>query len=788
MDFFEMDELNINLVAAGLPLRVVEVRIEEAMSEVTRVVAIVANSMDIEFEPLLDQPATLVVTAGFFPTRSFELRLAQARFKGVVDQSLRWELVLHHPLQFLSLRKNVRKFRDQTTEAILSTVLDEGGITHAWQNTRKTDARPYTVQYRESDLAFVQRLLEFEGIYFTFEDEGTLLLGDASSSMPNIGVFDFVETESAITDKPGITAWKKGSTFRSGAASVNDYNWKTPSKSLLATEKTENDAEFETYEYPVGYRSPAQGKVLAKLRVEAHASMKLYAKGSSSVAEFRPGRIFEFFHAEAVSFTGSFLLVKVEHTFVTNIAGGKNKYSNQFTAIPSNVPFRPALVTPRPIITGNHTAMVRGPQGEEIHTDSHGRAKVQFHWDREANGLDDSRWIRVLQETSSSIVLSRVGWEASVGYIDGDPDRPMGLGRQINGVMTPTYSQPGFQSRMTIKTETYPGKQGFNELRMEDVAGAQFMDWHAQKDWQNNVHRDKTETIASNYTQLVSSTLGRTVEQNQSLDVGSNETKTIGKDFSESVGKDRNEKIGGKETVNVQNNHTLDVSGNDTEEVTGDRTTYVGSVSVDSAAPPELMASLVPSGDTAFSDPMNDQAVQRVMSGTPEGGDAGGEGGGGGNNYNGLIQRSVGKNFKKSVTANYMKVATLQINYDVGKKATEEITGVKKTTATEENITMTCGGEFIRTVTGDIDRKAKGRVTTSSMKSLIDVTKNMDLRSAERIEVRGDEIEITAESKFRLECQGLVIELTPDTIKIDGDTKVCAPDEVVITGTENFTL
>ncbi len=835
MDFFEIEELNVELVAGGLPLRVVEVTIEEGMSELGRVTAVVASSADIDFEPLLDQDALLSVTTGFIPIRSFVLRLSSARFKGVVDQSVRYEIQLDHPLRFLAFRRNVRKWRDQTTEKILSTVLDEGKVAHAWNNTRACEKRPYTVQYRESDLDFVKRLLEYEGIYFTFEDDGTMLLGDESGSMPELGPYDLVETgEAGVSERPGITAFKKGARFNSGAATVNDYNWKTPSKSLLSTDASEHDAEFETYDYPVGYRDPKIGKILSKLRLEAHAAMKRYVSGDSSVLQFRPGRLFEFFHSEAIAFGGNYLLVSVKHTIVTKHAGGgKAKYSNTFVAIPAAVPFRPAVVTPRPVVTGIHTAMVRGPAGEEIHTDAHGRAKVQFHWDREAKGDDDSRWIRTLQETSSSIVLSRVGWEVSVGYIDGDPERPMGLGRQINGQMTPTYSQPNHKNRMTIKTETYPGKVGFNELRMDDSAGTMFMDWHAEKDWMNHVGHDRTETIANNYTHLIAASLGREIKQNQTLSVGGDETKTVGQDYSERIMKDRTESIGGSEKINVANNHTLDCSGNDTEDVGGDRTTFVGSVSVGSPPPPDLMASLVPSSDKGFSDSLNDQAVQKVMGsqtageytgGVGDRGFAGPSGAGaapgvadGGpvdassamenvspsqeaalnpgdgstsdaSNYKGMIQRSVSKNFKKTIEGNYMKLSGLAVAYDVGKKSIEKVEGVKKTTAIQENISQSCAGDFKRTVEGDINRKAKGRVTTSSKQSTIEVGVNMDLTSEEKIEVRGREIEITADTKFRLENKGLIIELTPETITIAGDVKVATGESIVINGKENLTV
>ena len=123
---------------------------------------------------------------------------------------------------------------------------------------------------------------------------------------------------------------------------------------------------------------------------------------------FAAGHLFTFDHEEAVSFSGRYLLVHVEHRYRSDDQGAS--YENTFRATPESVPFRPAVVTPTPYIQGNHTAMVRGPVGEEIHTDAWGRAKVQFHWDREAKGTDeDSRWIRTAQEVSTSIALSPRG-------------------------------------------------------------------------------------------------------------------------------------------------------------------------------------------------------------------------------------------------------------------------------------------------------------------------------------------------------------------------------------------
>ena len=144
--------------------------------------------------------------------------------------------------------------------------------------------------------------------------------------------------------------------------------------------------------------------------------------------------------------------------------------------------------------TGTHTAMVRGPSGEEIHTDAAGRFRAQFHWDREATGTDaDSRWIRYLQETATSQTLARTGWEVFVGYVDGDPDRPVGLGRAINGAMPPTYAQPASKNVMSLKTPSSPSTGGFNELKLDDSAGAQLMSLRAEKDLEKTTHTYTTQ-------------------------------------------------------------------------------------------------------------------------------------------------------------------------------------------------------------------------------------------------------------------------------------------------------
>lgn len=589
--------IEADLVIAGHTFSARVARAEEGLSEIGGAWVELHVGEELDVEPLLEETAVLSISFDGDEVRRFTMALARGRFLGEKSGSLRYELELRPLFWFLGLQRNIRKFRDMTTEKIVSKVLDESGVPHVWRITRPTAARPYTVQYRETSLDFVKRLLEYEGIYFCFEPDGTLVLADRSQASPPVeGRSEYEVCTAAAALAHGdfeITSFERGARVGSGKATVNDFDWKKPAVPLIASATGAKDTQLEVYDYPTGYRDPGMGQVLAKLRLEALEATKRFAEGTSTVPGFAAGTTFTLAHDEPVAFGGKYLLFSVEHTYVSSPEGVK--YENRWSAIPASVPFRPELVTPEPRVAGNHTAMVRGPVGEEIHTDKFGRAKVQFHWDREAKGTDDSRWIRVLQETSTSIALSRVGWEISVGYVDGDPDRPVGLARQINGQMIPSYSQPSNKNRMTIRTETYPGKAGYNEMRMEDSAGSMAIDWHAQKDYKNVVRHDRTETIAQNLTVLIAKGSNRTVEKNQAVAIGANEVRNVGRDSMVKVEQNRTATISGSENIQVGSEMDVTVDGNQTETVGGLRFTRTGSFGVSIPNPKDLLKSLVPS-------------------------------------------------------------------------------------------------------------------------------------------------------------------------------------------------
>jgi len=839
----ETGRIDLALEIDGQTFRVLVCDVIEALSDCGSVTAEVQTFVDVDFEPLLEGDASVVVTIDGLEVRRFTRKLGRATFVGLADNSLRYVLELFPAFWFSRFGMNTRKFRDQPTEEIVSKLLGENGVAHRWQNARKTDSRPFCVQYRETHFAFVSRLLEFEGIYYYFDDDGTMVLADDSTAEPPVAgtsLYQLHETEGAMADgRVGVTSFTRGVTLAPGRATVNDHDFKKPATSLLKSAPGPRDRDLDVYDYPTGYRDLDAGATLARLRMEALTATKKHARGTSSVPWFRSSRRFTFDHAEAISFSGDYLLLRVSHHFVSSHASdAKGEYENEFFAIPAEVPYRPLLATPRPIIQGNHTAIVRGPIGEEIHTDQYGRAKVEFHWDREAKGTDeDSRWIRMCQETSSSMVLARVGWEVNVGYIDGDPERPVALARNINGQMMPTYGQPGHMNMMTVKTESYPGKNGFNELRMDDSAGAMRMDWHAQRDLVNVVENNKTEKVLANQTHLVKNGVDRVVEKSQHVSVGGNETKDVQKNYSETIKKDRSENIGGNETIKVKPSSGLNVIGNDVENVGSLRFTLTGIGSVSIPSPQDIAQVVVPHtlgavaeeiagglAGGAIGDLVGGKSLGEVFAGVAStlgnaavSGLASGDVGGALKDAVGLPSgtpdvagalkdafsadklKQMGKDmvmdaiFKGSITRDTRKVFTRMVGgaqiVAAGGTITNganylftEIIGGLKMTLSNASIMQSASKFLVHTVGGLIMRKSKEDMSMSAKRSVVIIGGTATMHSDEKVELRGKVIEIEALQSLTLKSGDLSIQLEPTKVSIKGSILAKSAQTITISG------
>jgi type VI secretion system secreted protein VgrG len=420
-------------------------------------------------------------------------------------------------------------FQDRTALEIALSVLDEGGVAYRKSLTGKYLQREYCVQYRETDLDFASRLLEEEGIFYFFEHgkgTHTLVLGDARSACPSLpgGTrISYRDEQGMVPGEEAFTAFGGRRRTRPSGVVLRDVNYLTPQLDLTAS-AGEGKGEQEVYDHHGRYGTPEVGQALAKVRLEEAQAKAAQWSGRSTSRRLCPGYVFELARCPDGGMDGEYLVVSVTHrgdqpeALAGVQASGKSGYQSRAVCLRKEIPYRPERRTAQPKIAGWQTAVVVGPAGEEIHTDEHGRVRVQLNWDRE--GKEDEKsscWIRVAQALAGpgfgALWLPRVGQEVLVSFEDGDPDRPLILGAAYNGMNTTPLDLPAEKTKSTLKSRSSPGDGGigFNELRFEDAAGSEEVYLHAQKDLKIEVLNDKGQEVGGNEKLLVAKDRSRTV-------------------------------------------------------------------------------------------------------------------------------------------------------------------------------------------------------------------------------------------------------------------------------------
>lgn len=470
-----------------------------------------------------------------------ERRVAHGRIRRLVrgthsfgEQSWIAEVVPN--LWFLSRTRDSRIFQNKTVIDILQEVLAHHGVDDVWVKvTGSYESLDYCVQYRESALDFVSRLMEQYGLFYWHEHEAgrhTLVIADNNTAtfpppFPTmlVGPSHLMPALSSLEDEYNV---------RSGTWTMRDFNFETPSNELEVTDPTSVDVpatkERELYDYPGLYPTSGAGKALTRVQIEAEEALYHRRHGTSHLSGIDAGMRLK------VS------LGKEEEVLVTEIRHEAEDYSywtadrwgaqpprpphyrNEFTCIPRNVPYRPERKTTKPFVRGPQTAIVTGPPGEEIHTDKYARVKVKFHWDR-VNPKDQtsSCWVRVSQSWAGSgygfIQIPRIGQEVIVDFLEGDPDRPIIVGRVYNAEQMPPHGLPGAAVKSGLKSNSTKGGGGSNELTFDDTKGKEKVYFHAQYDMDTVVEHDETQHVKNDRTITVDGTHTETIKKNTTITV-----------------------------------------------------------------------------------------------------------------------------------------------------------------------------------------------------------------------------------------------------------------------------
>jgi type VI secretion system secreted protein VgrG len=493
-------------------------------------------------------------------------------------------------LWFLTRTADCRIFQNKSVPDIIKEVLGDAGFSaEAKFNLQGThDSWEYCVQYRESDFDFISRLMEREGIFYYFthaQGSHKMVLGDhkgAYQASPDSKV-QFLSNLSQPEETDQIRAWEHQFEFRSGKWAQTDYNFETPSTSLLSTTNSTlgipTADKFEVFEFPGEYATKKIGEAEVKLRMEEEEAGYNVVHGQSVCRGFGPGLKFTLEkHHNAGEQGKGYVVTSVRHrasvgaTYTGGSATGD--YRNSFTCIPDSVAFRPERTTEKPLIHGVQTAVVVGPAGEEIYCDKYGRVKVHFHWDRLGKKDDkDSCWIRCAQSIAGknwgAMTIPRIGQEVVVTYLEGDPDRPLITGIVYNAAQTPAYELPGEKTKTVLKTNSSPGGDGFNELRFEDGSGKEQIFMHAQRNQDLRVLNDQMQSIGNDRHLTVAHDVREKIVRHKDVQIDGNVQETIkGKELRK-IGEDQHEIVLGSRAEKISGDCDLTVGGDKNTKITG---------------------------------------------------------------------------------------------------------------------------------------------------------------------------------------------------------------------------
>ena len=346
--------------------------------------------------------------------RTFHGYISQFTYGEIKADNLRvYRLTMVPWLWFLTKTSNHRIFQNKNTKEIVLQVFQDLGFTDFdYKATGNNKQREYCVQYNESDFEFVSRLLEEDGIAYYFEqkkDAHVLHIVDAQNAYQ-------LCKETGLTYSKGnqpntqINRWEHLYEFRKGRWSLNDYDFKFPTKSQLkstaSTSKFANVKKYEHYEY-TPYHDFAGIGDLTKKRMEAEEAPMDTIEGSSDCSSFYAGGKFQLKKHAVKEEQGEYVIITIQHKASDDsyLAGNEDKseYRNDFICIPEKVYYRPPLVRQKPWMQGPQSATVVGPKGEEIYTDDFGRIKVQFHWDREGKNNENSSCNHVFMPSCHSL-------------------------------------------------------------------------------------------------------------------------------------------------------------------------------------------------------------------------------------------------------------------------------------------------------------------------------------------------------------------------------------------------
>lgn len=592
--------LLFSLVNPDLDFRVLRLKGHEGLSETYEFeLELACEDEGINFEDVVGQSCAITILApnhevteqGYEETDDYErfihgiINHFEVGAKG--DRFTSYYITVVPKVWALNHRHNCRIFQYNNVIEIVTTLLSELGLdSEEYRFDCSASYQPYTycVQYRESEFDFVSRLLEAEGIFYYFEhfdDKHVLVFADDSSTLRAIEDDDEIPVYNDAQGKvrnQHIIEFRYRESLTPGKVTLKDHDFTNPRLKLQSEKQQERFKDREVFDYPGWFTDKGRGDTLSRLRLEAAAAQGKTASGHSNVNRFAPGLTFKLANKTMENFDDEFVITRVEHISAQSgpleegATSEGSHYNNQFSAIPAQLPYRPRQKTRIPVVEGVQTATVVGPTGEEIYTDEHGRVKVQFHWDRYGKSDSESScWVRVSQIWAGSgyggMFIPRIGQEVIVDFLEGNPDKPIIIGRVYDGVNRPPYDLPAEKTKSTIKTNSSPGGKGFNEIRFEDRKGQEQLFIHAEKNQDIRVKNSHYESVGNEHHLSVGKNRFEFIKEDDHKIVEGDALVKIEGNVSKMYNADVMQHTKGAENYKVDGEHIMHINGSDNLKV-----------------------------------------------------------------------------------------------------------------------------------------------------------------------------------------------------------------------------
>ncbi|MCR9165556.1 MAG: type VI secretion system Vgr family protein [Nannocystaceae bacterium] len=518
---------------------------------------LMSDDLELEVRSLLGARALVELDRPGVTARSFGGVVTRAEYVTTRNAQLMLRATVEPSLALLRHSTRRRIFSDLTLPEVLEAVAAPvfaayGG---SWDVSRvgvEMPSRDYVVQWDESDLDFVLRLLGEAGLCLLHgegeDGEHVYMLVGKNAMFPGCAedpstllVVAFEPEAEEEADEPSVQYLGRWDGLHAQGVTVRARDWKTAGATRYETRIELGDDPGRVghaWTYHPGRLDEGKGsdgphhnetEAWATRLLDEQRAGAVEVTGASNVADFFAGSTFELQGHPHADLDQRYALLSVVHQAdFPEVEAGHDEaaptYTNRFVVTPLDAgPVRPPLRS-KPNVSGIESATVVGPQGEEVHTDARGRVRVRFHWD-EVSGTHEGQtcWLRVLSPWAGpgygASFIPRVGMEVVVGFLGGDPDRPVVTGCLYTGTNVPPGALPETKTQTVLRTQSTPGGEGFNELRFEDAVGREEVYLHAQR--------------------------------NQRSVVRAAQSTRVGASRSLSVGKDSQRSIGGSETVQV---------------------------------------------------------------------------------------------------------------------------------------------------------------------------------------------------------------------------------------------